>query len=126
MFANMAAVSTLRFDWPGLAVDVMYLIWRCSRFESEATRKDTVMTEYASAVEPGLLQGNFVFCSAISHFYSAILNDNLTMKNGKTRKTKMMYFALIFKLSFNMESDQNSDLWNFLHLGHQFLLRKYF
>ena len=28
-------------------------------------------------------------------------------------------------MSLNIKTDQNSDLWNFLHWGHQFHLRKY-
>ena len=51
-------------------------------------------------------------------------NNNLIMKNGKNGKTTMKtFFASIFKI-FNMKSDQNSDLWNFLHWSHQFFLCK--
>ena len=49
------------------------------------------------------------------------------MKNGKEDDFLLPRDLLkILKLSFDMESDQNYDLWNCLQSGHQLFLCKYF
>ena len=62
------------------------------------------------SVEPGPLLGNLAVL--LGNFWNS--NDNSIMKNRKNEDDNK--FVLVFKipkLSLNMISDQNSDLWNF-------------
>ena len=67
------------------------------------------------------------FCTAILLFYSAVLKTIIwprkSLKTEKRKNENDDFFSLIFeiaKLPLNMKSDQDCDLWNFLHLGLHF------
>ena len=63
-------------------------------------------------------------CIAVLLSYSAILKFILQLDHEKPKKNDNNFFALILKIP-KLSLDMKSDLWNFLHWGHQAAFKEF-